>query len=223
MIIHIEKMEVSIPVDSIILPGILNIPDNPNGLVIFSHGSGSSRLSPRNNKVAEHLQKNGYATLLFDLLTATEDKQHDMRFDISLLTSRLIKVTEWVSEFRVLQNLSIGYFGASTGAASALAAATQLKDVIKAVVSRGGRPDMADQYVPLVSASTLLIIGSRDQVVIELNEKAYDQLQCEKELTIVQNADHLFTQKGKLEEVATLAIQWFDLHLKKIKSQTNDI
>jgi len=209
-----NKMEINIPVKNVTLPAILSIPESAVGLIIFSHGSGSSRLSPRNNMVAAKLRDNNYATLLFDLLTMEEDKNYEMRFNISLLTQRLMEVTKWVSTNEMTKHLPIGYFGASTGAASALSAAAQMTDVVKGVVSRGGRPDMADEFLPLVKAASLLIIGGRDLQVIELNKKAFEKMNCEKIISIVNGADHLFTQAGKLDEVAALAIQWFDTHLK---------
>ena len=203
------QSEVRIALEVIELPGILRLPENPVGLVIFSHGSGSSRLSPRNSYVARILNEHGLGTLLFDLLTPEEDRIYDNRFDIPLLQSRLIQVTHWVGKQETTKGLPLGYFGASTGAASALGAAAQLTDEIKAVVSRGGRPDMAMDALPLVMAATLLLVGGWDQVVIELNEKAYANLKCERKLTIVPGASHLFEEPGKLEEVAQLSASWF--------------
>jgi dienelactone hydrolase len=178
-------------------------------LVIFSHGSGSSRFSERNNHVASILNEKNMATLLVDLLTVEEDGIYGNRFDIDLLTSRLIAVTKFVQKSPSLKHFNIGYFGASTGAASAIKAAAQLKKVICAIVSRGGRPDLADSDLKFVKAPTLLIVGSLDNVVVELNEQAINQLKCVKELIIVIGASHLFEEPGKLDEVACLATEWF--------------
>ncbi|SHJ88582.1 Alpha/beta superfamily hydrolase [Maribacter aquivivus] len=204
---------VNIQIDGVILKGNLVIPKNSIGLVIFSHGSGSSRLSPRNNLVAEVLQKNDLATLLFDLLTEDEDSVYKNRFDIDLLTLRLIDVTQWVQQQKETKNLSLGYFGASTGAASALRAAAFYEKTIRAVVSRGGRPDLALNDINKVTAATLLIVGGNDEVVIELNEKAYQKLQCQRKLEIIPNASHLFEELGKLNEVAQISASWFAMYL----------
>lgn len=204
---------VSIQIDGVILKGNLALPQNPIGLVIFSHGSGSSRLSPRNNYVAEILQKNHLATLLFDLLTVDEDKIYENRFNIDLLTLRLIDVTQWAQQLQDTKNLPIGYFGASTGAASALKAAALYGDDIKTVISRGGRPDLALKDLHKVTAPTLLIVGGWDDVVIELNEKAYQELKCERKLEIIPNATHLFEEPGKLEEVSRISASWFTKHM----------
>ncbi|TDS16880.1 dienelactone hydrolase family protein [Maribacter caenipelagi] len=205
---------VNIQLDGVILKGDLVIPKNAIGLVIFSHGSGSSRLSPRNNFVAEVLQKNDLATLLFDLLTEDEDSIYKNRFDIDLLTLRLIDVTQWVQQLKETKKLSIGYFGASTGAASALRAAAFYEELIKAVVSRGGRPDLAINDISKVTAATLLIVGGNDDVVIELNEKAYQKLHCQRKLEIIPKASHLFEEPGKLNEVAQISANWFATYLK---------
>ena len=204
---------VSIQIDRVILKGKLAVPQNPIGLVIFSHGSGSSRLSPRNNYVAEILQKNHLATLLFDLLTVDEDKIYENRFNIDLLTLRLRDVTQWAQQLQDTKNLPIGYFGASTGAASALKAAAFYGDDIKTVISRGGRPDLALKDLHKVTAPTLLIVGGWDNVVIELNEKAYQELKCERKLEIIPNATHLFEEPGKLEEVSRISASWFTKHM----------
>lgn len=204
-----KEKDVHIELDGLALPGILSLPEYPTGLVIFSHGSGSSRLSPRNSYVARILQKKGLGTLLFDLLTLGEDRIYDNRFDIPLLQGRLVRVTKWIQDHEATRGLSLGYFGASTGAASALGAAAQLPEVIKAVVSRGGRPDLAMDALPLVKSPTLLLVGGWDQVVIEFNEKALANLKCEGKLTIVPEASHLFEEPGKLEEVAQLSASWF--------------
>ncbi|MBU0705995.1 dienelactone hydrolase family protein [Patescibacteria group bacterium] len=209
----INKTTVNIPVNSIELEGILTIPSEAKGLVIFSHGAGSSRLSPRNNYVADVLNQAGIATLLFDLLTEEEDQVYENRFDITRLTERLIAVTKWIGKQKDLKALSPGYFGSSTGAASALNAAAELGESISAVVSRGGRPDLAMENLPLVKAPTLLIVGGWDDVVIGLNEQALAALTCEKKLEIVPGATHLFEEPGKLEEAAELASKWFQKYL----------
>ena len=209
-----KRKVINIQIDGVILKGNLVIPKNSIGLVIFSHGSGSSRLSPRNNFVAEVLQKNDLATLLFDLLTEDEDRVYKNRFDIDLLTLRLIDVTQWVQQQKETKNLSLGYFGASTGAASALRAAAFYEKTIKAVVSRGGRPDLALNDINKITAATLLIVGGNDEVVIELNEKAYQKLQCQRKLEIIPNASHLFEEPGKLNEVAQISANWFATYLK---------
>jgi pimeloyl-ACP methyl ester carboxylesterase len=201
-------------VDSGVIAGDLHIPPEPKGLVIFSHGSGSSRLSARNQHVARELQYQSFATLLFDLLTPEEDQDYENRFNFPLLTRRLVMVTNDVKEYYGMSDLPIGYFGASTGAASALAAAAQLPDLIKAVVSRGGRPDMAEKDLAVVQAPTLLIVGGLDTQVIELNYRAFEKMHCIKELMTVQGAGHLFEEKGKLEDVAKAAIEWFNKYLK---------
>lgn len=207
------KKIISIPIDSLNLEGILVVPEGAKGLVIFSHGAGSSRLSPRNNYVADILNEVGIATLLFDLLTEEEDQIYENRFDIPRLTKRLIAVTKWTSEQAEFKKLSMGYFGSSTGAASALNAAAELGKSIKVVVSRGGRPDLAMENLPNVKAATLLIVGGFDDAVIEMNQQALEALKSEKKLEIVPEATHLFEEPGKLEEVAELASQWFQKHL----------
>lgn len=204
---------ISIQLDGIILQGDLTIPKYANGMVIFSHGSGSSRLSPRNKYVAETLQQKGLATLLFDLLTEDEDRIYDNRFNIDLLTLRLIDVTQFIQQEKETKNLPLGYFGASTGAASALRAAAHFEKEIRAVVSRGGRPDLALNDLYKVTSPTLLIVGGWDGVVIELNKEAYNKLNCEKKLEIVPQATHLFEEPGKLEKVAQLSADWFATHL----------
>ena len=210
-----SKTEIIIPLGIYTkLNGSLNIPSGADSLVIFSHGSGSSRFSPRNQFVASVLNKEGIATLLMDLLTEDEDQIFENRFDISLLTDRLAEATILIQQRPELKNFSTGYFGASTGAASALKAASRLGHRIKAVVSRGGRPDLAENSLHLVKAPTLLIVGSHDAEVIELNRKAFDLLKCDKKMEIIQGATHLFEEAGKLEEVAALAIRWFKKYLK---------
>jgi putative phosphoribosyl transferase len=207
------KKEVSISVDEIILNGDLSIPTDAKGIVVFAHGSGSSRHSSRNKYVAQTLEDAGFATLLFDLLTPEEDVDYSVRFDIDLLTDRLIKVTEWLRSEEETADLDVGYFGASTGAAATLKAAVALGDLISAVVSRGGRPDLAEPGLTQVRTPTLLIVGGLDTQVIELNEKAFALLRTEKEIRIIPGASHLFEEPGKLEEVANLAVEWFERHL----------
>ncbi len=204
---------ISIPIGGKTLKGILSVPDNPVGVVLFSHGSGSGRLSPRNNYVSNLLKKNGLATLLFDLLTADEDQNYYMRFNIDLLSTRLIAATRWIMELESLKNLPISYFGASTGAASALRAAAFFGHRVSAVISRGGRPDMAMEVLPFIQAPTLLIVGELDSTVLDLNRKAYIRLNCTKKLEIVPGASHLFGETGKLDAVVTLARKWYTEHM----------
>jgi putative phosphoribosyl transferase len=209
-----ELHEIMIPLGKDIeLYGDLQIPSGATAFVIFSHGSGSSRFSKRNKHVAEILNKEKIATLLIDLLTEKEDQVYENRFNIDLLTERLVIVTQHMRQFPGLQELKTGYFGASTGAASALKAAAILGNFISAVVSRGGRPDLAKESITEVSAPTLLIVGSFDEGVIELNKKAYETLRCDKDLEIVNGATHLFEEPGKLDIVARLSIDWFKKHL----------
>lgn len=203
------KEEISIPAGGVKLDGELIIPEGAQGLVIFSHGSGSSRHSPRNRFVAERLHQEKMATLLFDLLTEDEDEFRKNRFDIELLTTRLQKVTHWISQQNETHRLPIGYFGASTGAASALKSAARWGDKIKAVVSRGGRPDLAIDEMANLSAATLLIVGGEDHHVIELNEQAYGHIMAPKSLEIIPGAGHLFEEEGTLEQAADLAASWY--------------
>lgn len=206
---------VYIPADSVILEGALDIPEGAQGIVLFAHGSGSSRHSPRNNFVAGILRTGGLATLLIDLLTEEEDMLYETRFDIDLLTQRLMAATQWLQNQPRTKNLAIGYFGASTGAAAALKAAASPKNVIGAVVSRGGRPDMAEPDLDKVKSPVLLIVGGEDKTVIELNKQAYNKLQSEKELVVIPGATHLFEEPDALEEVARLATDWFKQKLVK--------
>ena len=198
-----------IPLKNITLEGDLTIPKDAVGIVIFAHGSGSSRHSPRNKMVADELNKAGHATLLFDLLTPEEDEIQESRFDIELLSERLVEVANFIHAQPKTKSLKLGFFGASTGAAAALKAAAQLKQKASAVVSRGGRPDLAGGSLPEVLAPTLLIVGGDDTVVIELNEEAFAELGCEKKLEIVEGASHLFEEPGTLAQVAGLATKWF--------------
>ncbi|MGE5318825.1 MAG: dienelactone hydrolase family protein [Hyphomicrobiaceae bacterium] len=205
---------VHIPAGSATIEGMLDIPERATGLVLFAHGSGSSRHSPRNNYVAGVLRQAGVGTLLMDLLTPEEDRDYARRFDIGLLTRRLLDAARWVGTQEVARNLPLGFFGASTGAAAALEAAAELGNGARAVVSRGGRPDLAsEQALHKVAAPTLLLVGGYDDGVIDLNQLAYDQLRCEKELVIVPGATHLFEEAGTLEEVARQAAAWFARHL----------
>lgn len=213
-----ERGEVLIPVGDARVQGTLEPAGDGSALVIFAHGSGSSRHSPRNRSVAEAIRAGGVGTLLFDLLTPEEETIDRMtahlRFDVQRLAQRLAAATEWVvREHAGPKGLAVGYFGASTGAAAALIAAARLRDRVAAVVSRGGRPDLAGEALAHVTVPTLLIVGERDNAVIVLNEQALSQLQCEKELAIVRWATHLFEEPGTLEEVARLATAWFRRHL----------
>ncbi|CAD5265510.1 MULTISPECIES: dienelactone hydrolase family protein [unclassified Imperialibacter] len=201
--------KICIPVDGAVLEGELYVPEKPTALVIFSHGSGSSKLSPRNNFVAKELQQNGIVTFLFDLLTREEDKTPTYRFNIPLLTQRLVKVTKWLTSLPLVSGLPVGYFGASTGAASALAAAAVLPNVVKAIVSRGGRIDLAEPSLALVKAATLLIVGEHDSEVLYMNREFSEKLNCRKHLEVVGGASHLFEEPGALEEVAKISANWF--------------
>lgn len=204
------EQPVQIPPSGVI--GDLVIPLNAQGIVVFAHGSGSSRLSPRNQFVAGVLHRANLATLLLDLLTAEEEqvdlRTRHLRFDIGLLARRLVEASHWVRRNASTRDLAVGYFGASTGAAAALIAAAQLPETVRAVVSRGGRPDLAGAMLPNVKAPTLLIVGGEDVPVIELNERALNELHCEKKLEIVPGATHLFEEPGTLEQVARLAADW---------------
>lgn len=208
-----SENEIWIELSELSLPGNLVVPKNASGLVIFSHGSGSSRFSTRNNFVAAVLNNHNLGTLLFDLLTEKEDLIYENRFNIELLTQRLIQVTLQLKKHTDLSGLNFGFFGASTGAASALQAAAQLPDEIKAVVSRGGRVDMARESLRKVKAATLFIVGERDEVVLQLNQTAYSQLQGVKEMKIIPGATHLFEETGALDKVADLSAEWFKNHL----------
>ncbi|KPV39116.1 hypothetical protein AN478_12520 [Thiohalorhabdus denitrificans] len=204
---------VEIPLNGTSLDGELVVPEGARGLVIFVHGSGSSRLSPRNNYVARVLREAGLATFLFDLLTAGEDQVYANRFDIPLLTQRLVMVVRWMRGKNGIRDLPVGLFGSSTGAAAALRGAVELGDEIATVVSRGGRPDLAGEALDRVGAPVLLIVGGLDQVVIDLNREAQARLPEGSHLEIVPGATHLFEEEGKLERVAELASQWFRDHL----------
>lgn len=202
-----------IPVGRVQLEGDLQAAPGSRGIIVFAHGSGSSRLSPRNRQVAEYLRSTGvFGTLLFDLLTPEEDRDYERRFDISLLAERLVAVTDWLHEQREERGSAIGYFGASTGAAAALVAASR-RDDVAAVVSRGGRPDLAGEALESVRTPTLLIVGGADTQVIGLNEAAMSRMPGTVELAIVPRATHLFEEPGALEEVARLASEWFERHM----------
>ena len=210
-----QEQLVHIPADNVHIEGMLELPEKAQGIVLFAHGSGSSRHSPRNNYVARILRESGIGTLLMDLLTPQEDMDYETRFDIPLLTRRLLAATQWINSEKATQTLPVGYFGASTGAAAALQAAARMGENISAVVSRGGRPDMAGKHdLENVKCPSLLLVGGWDDVVIELNQQAYDQMKCTKELVIVPGATHLFEEPGTLEEVARLAAKWFKQYLK---------
>lgn len=206
------KKIINVKIDSITIEGELTLPKNALGIVVFAHGSGSSRFSPRNNYVAKVLQAENLGTLLVDLLTKEEDLDYEMRFDINLLTQRLIEITKWLKENPETKLLKLGYFGASTGAASAIKAAARQKEDIYAIVSRGGRVDLADKELATIEAPTLLIVGENDDFVLEINEYALRKINCTKELSIIPNATHLFEEPGALEEVARQASLWFLKH-----------
>jgi putative phosphoribosyl transferase len=210
-----ERITITIPLEEVELKGDLTLPANAHALVLFAHGSGSSRLSPRNQMVATYLNSIGLGTLLFDLLTYEEDKNYSTRFNIKLLAHRLWQTTVWVEGQNWGKNVQLGYFGGSTGAAAALAAASKLPQVL-AVVSRGGRPDLAFSSLPHVKAATLLIVGSLDTQVLQLNQKAYNELKSEKRLELVPGASHLFEESGTMEQVCLLAGNWFEKHLQPI-------
>ena len=208
---------VRVPTGAALLDGDLSLPENASGIVLFAHGSGSSRMSPRNRAVASALQARRLGTLLLDLLTPEEDlfdrQTAALRFDIGMLAERLVEVTRWVVQLDRTRNLPIGYFGASTGGGAALVAAAELPGIVRAVVSRGGRPDLAGTALPRVEAATLLIVGGNDPTVLALNREALSLLRAEKRLHVVPGATHLFSEPGALEEVARLAGEWFHAHL----------
>lgn len=213
-----HQTEMKIPVGNVTIEGTLTLPPGAKGVVLFAHGSGSSRFSPRNQYVAKEFNKAKIGTLLFDLLTQEEEETDvvtaEYRFNIALLANRLVGATEWLRNDLLTKSLAFGYFGASTGAAAALVAAAKLPNDIVAVVSRGGRPDLAGDYLPSVVAPTLLLVGGLDTEVIELNRLAMDQMTNEKKLVIIPGATHLFEELGKLEEVAKFSIDWFLRYLR---------
>ena len=221
----INVQEVSIPIEGEYLQGELGIPAKAPGVVLFAHGSGSSRHSPRNQYVARIIREAGVGTLLFDLLTASEEMEDEItrahRFNIELLADRLVAATKWLLGQPNHARMNIGYFGSSTGGGAALGAAAFLGPKIGAVVSRGGRPDLAGAALPRVKSPTLLIVGGHDHVVLDLNNDALGRLKCEKELRVIPGATHLFDEPGTLEQVAEIAAEWFASHLgKKMEIQT---
>jgi len=213
----VEQQAVRIPLDGAGVFGDLSVPRGAKGLVLFAHGSGSSRFSPRNRFVARRLQERGLATLLLDLLTAQEEQEDTgtgrYRFDVTLLADRLLRAVAWTANHDDLRGLRVGLFGASTGAAAALRAAAADPEGVAAVVSRGGRPDLAREVLPLVRAPTLLIVGGADEPVLQLNREAFRLLTCEKRLEVVPGAGHLFEEPGALDRVADLAADWFARYL----------
>jgi predicted alpha/beta-hydrolase family hydrolase len=209
--------KLKLPLDQVTLDGDLYLPDHACGLVIFSHGSGSSRFSPRNNFVAQQLQRRNFGTFLFDLLTEMEDQDYSQRFNVELLSQRLVQVTKHFLKDEETKDLPIGYFGASTGAASALIAASLLANKISAVVSRGGRPDLAMDHLSQVKAPTLLIVGGLDTEVIQMNQVAFKKLSTIKRLEIIEGASHLFEEYGSLEQVAVVSGEWFLQYLNAKK------
>ena len=208
-----HRLSVVVPAGKARLEGFLGLPEAPRGVVVFAHGSGSGRFSPRNNFVALMLQQAGLATLLVDLLEESESLEQEKVFDIDLLSERLSANNEWLHSRSETSGLSIGYFGASTGAAAALQAAAKKPINVASIVSRGGRPDLAMKSLPLVKAPTLLIVGGEDRLVIPLNEAAYERLDCVKRMVIVPGATHLFEEPGTLEKVGNLACDWFVRHI----------
>jgi pimeloyl-ACP methyl ester carboxylesterase len=219
--------EITIPLNRVRLEGELELPSNALGLVLFAHGSGSSRHSPRNQFVARTLREARLGTLLFDLLTAEEElaeaHTRHLRFNIPFLAERLVAATRWALDEATTRDMPAGYFGSSTGAAAALVAAAELGPAIRAVVSRGGRPDLAGDALERVTASTLLIVGGADEQVIPLNEDAYGRLICERALRIIPGASHLFEEPGALEKVAAMASEWFAEHLQPIASRPSEL
>jgi putative phosphoribosyl transferase len=211
--------EETVKIPPVGLSGDLVVPPEAAAIVLFAHGSGSSRYSPRNRYVARVLQRGGLGTLLLDLLTAAEEqvdlRTRHLRFDIGLLARRLGEASDWLQQESATWRLPLGYFGASTGAAAALVAATKRPAEVAAVVSRGGRPDLANSALPLVQAPTLLIVGGEDRLVLDLNREAMEEMRCEKELSIVPGAAHLFEEPGAMEQVARLALDWFTRHLTR--------
>ena len=213
------ERDVSVPAGEVTLAGDLTVPEGAVALVVFAHGSGSSRLSPRNRQVASALQERGLGTLLFDLLTPAEERidrqTAALRFNIELLSARLVGAVDWVSSEPATAVLPVGLFGASTGAAAALVAAAARPALVSAVVSRGGRPDLAGPALPLVVAPTLLIVGGEDHVVLELNRRAQQQMRAETQLVVIPGATHLFEEPGALEAVSELAADWFLKHARR--------
>ena len=212
MAIQEKEHPVTIRSATLSLSGFLGIPPHSKGIVLFAHGSGSGRFSPRNRFVARHLQQGGIATLLIDLLMTEEEDDRRNVFDIDLLADRVLVASAWLREDPRTNEMAVGYFGASTGAGAALEAAARATFPIGAIVSRGGRPDLAERYLPHVTAPTLLLVGGEDYPVIEMNQQAYRLLRCPKQLTIIPGATHLFEEPGTLEQVAEEAMKWFQRH-----------
>lgn len=212
-VLNKDEKEIVINYKDLRLNGILGLPSKAQGLIIFAHGSGSSRWSPRNNFVARELQKAGFATLLMDLLLSEEEHERDNVFDIELLAERLTLAKKWAARTAATKNLKVGFFGASTGAGAALMAAAQDPHNVFAVISRGGRPDLAGNFLEKVHAPTLLIVGGHDDIVIDLNRQAFGHLHCLKKLEIIPGATHLFEEPGALAQVANLASSWFKIYL----------
>jgi putative phosphoribosyl transferase len=210
-----DEQTVVIGDQGLALSGFLSVPTRAKGIVLFAHGSGSGRFSPRNRFVAQYLQQGGIATLLIDLLMTDEEADRRNVFDIDLLSDRVLRASAWLRDDARTQQLSLGYFGASTGAAAALQAAARAPFAVGAIVSRGGRPDLAEYYLPQVSTPTLLLVGGEDHLVIEMNQHAYRLLPGQKLLTIIPGATHLFEESGTLEQVATQALKWFQQYLTK--------
>jgi len=210
------EQQIHLPIDSLALEGDLVVPEGALGIVIFSHGSGSGRFSPRNNFVAKVLQEHNLATLLLDLLTPQEDEVYENRFNIDLLTDRLLLAINWVKKSPETQKLKIELFGASTGAASALRAAAFLGPQVAAIVSRGGRPDLALEVLDKIQSPVLFIVGGNDELILELNQEALEKIPAEKKLEIIPGATHLFEEPGALEEVARLAANWFKQYLNPV-------
>ncbi len=218
---RIDERSVTITDGPVRLEGTLGMPSSPIGVVLFAHGSGSGRFSPRNRFVARRLQEGGIATLLIDLLSESEAENRRNVFDIDLLADRVLTAGSWLAQDARTKHLPLGYFGASTGAGAALQAAARGPIPVKAVVSRGGRPDLAERYLPRVAAPTLLLVGGYDEPVIEMNREAYGLLRCPKQLTIVPGATHLFEEPGTLEQVADRALEWFQQHLVSAQPETH--
>jgi putative phosphoribosyl transferase len=207
-----KEQPVTIAMQGLALSGVLGLPSRAKGMVLFAHGSGSGRFSPRNRFVAHHLQGGRLATMLVDLLMTDEEEDRRNVFDIDLLADRVLMASAWLRENAATTHLPLGYFGASTGAGAALQAAARARFPVGAIVSRGGRPDLAESYLPQVTAPTLLLVGAEDRPVIEMNERAYRLLRCPKQLTIIPGATHLFQEPGTLEQVAEQALKWFSSH-----------
>lgn len=210
---HMVEQTVTIKNGNIVLGGVLGVSSTATGIVLFAHGSGSGRFSPRNRFVAQYIQQGGIATLLIDLLMPDEAEDRRNVFDIDLLADRVLKASAWLREDSRTKQLPLGYFGASTGAAAALHAAARASFPVGAIVSRGGRPDLAERYLPEVTAPTLLLVGGEDEPIIEMNHHAYRLLNCPKQLTIIPGATHLFEEPETLEQVAEHALRWFQQHL----------